>query len=292
MRNPLVVTTVLVGLLTAGRAWAWADEGHRVVCEIAWQRLTTNARALVTELLGPGSPPKERFLESCLWADRVRETTHQDTAEYHFLNVRRGAPSVDLTRDCPAYDCVPIAIRRYLAYLVDDGANGERRRADALKFLAHFVADAHQPLHAGYLEDRGGNETLVRWRSLELEVRLHAVWDHWIIRQAGLAEDRATAALAAEISAEDAARWQDANVERWADESYHLAVENAYDLPADHVLDAAYYERAVAVVRQQLKKAGVRLAYLLNAIAAGPSEAQALMPAPTGQATPVPPRPQ
>lgn len=272
-----VVAVLAAGvLLLPGPVLAWADDGHRVICEIAWQRLTRDARALVGELLGDGPEdvgPRmgQRFAEACTWADHVRETTHQSTAEYHFLNVRRGAPSVDLGRDCPAFDCVPIAIRRYLTYLVrgETPTDGRQRQAEALKFFAHFVGDVHQPLHAGYLDDRGGNEILVRWPGAGGDVKLHAVWDFWIVRRAGLAGRRAAAALAAGITAEDAARWQNADVEGWTNESYRLAVEQAYDLPADRDLGGAYYERILPVVRRQLQKAGVRLAFMLNAIADG-----------------------
>lgn len=30
-------------------------------------------------------------------------------------------------------------------------------------FLAHFVGDVHQPLHAGFEEDEGGNTIIIRW---------------------------------------------------------------------------------------------------------------------------------
>lgn len=278
----VAAVVVAAGALTAGAmllpdpAEAWAADGHHVICEIAWQRLTREGRGLVGELLGHGPQdvgPRigKRFVEACAWADDVRETTHQSTAEYHFVNVRRGAPSLDLGRDCPAYDCVPIAIRRYLTYLLqgETPANGRQRQAEALKFFAHLVGDVHQPLHAGYLDDRGGNEILVRWPGAGAEVKLHVVWDYWIVRRAGLAGRRETAALAAGIDAEDAARWQDADVEAWTNESYRLAAEQAYDLPADRDLGETYYERMLPVVRRQLQKAGVRLAYMLNAIADG-----------------------
>lgn len=273
---------VAVVLALAGSAWlpgavlAWADDGHHVICAIAWQRLSPAGRARVGELLGEGPEDvgprtEQRFVDGCTWADEVRDTTHRSTVEYHFLNVRRGAPSVDLDRDCPAYDCVPIAIRRYLTYLVrgETPADGRRHQAETLKFFAHFVGDVHQPLHVGYLDDKGGNEILVGWPGVDAEVKLHAVWDYWIVRRAGLAGRREIAALAAGIDAADAARWQNADVEAWTEESYRLAVEAAYDLPADRRLGGAYFERVLPLVRRQLQKAGVRLAYLLNALADG-----------------------
>ncbi|KAK9936292.1 hypothetical protein M0R45_013141 [Rubus argutus] len=34
---------------------------------------------------------------------------------------------------------------------------------EALIFLAHFIGDVHQPLHAGFTGDAGGSTTLVQW---------------------------------------------------------------------------------------------------------------------------------
>ena len=34
---------------------------------------------------------------------------------------------------------------------------------ESLMFLAHFVGDIHQPLHAGFEADEGGNTKIVHW---------------------------------------------------------------------------------------------------------------------------------
>jgi len=44
-----------------------------------------------------------------------------------------------------------------------------------LKYVVHLVADVHQPLHAGFADDRGGNRFQVQ--SLGRGTNLHAVWD-------------------------------------------------------------------------------------------------------------------
>lgn len=48
------------------------------------------------------------------------------------------------------------AIERHVEVL-KSSANDERR-LQALKYIVHFVADVHQPLHVGYADDRGGNQ--------------------------------------------------------------------------------------------------------------------------------------
>ena len=68
--------------------------------------------------------------------------------------------------------------------MLADRSRPDAERAQALKFLVHFVGDAHQPLHAGYARDRGGN-------TFQLQVdgrgtNLHALWDSGLL--AGIGE--------------------------------------------------------------------------------------------------------
>jgi len=37
------------------------------------------------------------------------------------------------------------------------------QKMEALKFLVHFVGDAHQPMHVSRKEDKGGNTIQVRF---------------------------------------------------------------------------------------------------------------------------------
>ena len=265
----------LLTLLLVSRpdvATAWGKDGHAIVCEIAWRQLTPQSQALVKELRAADPQPGASFADSCDWADDARRTTHRHTAEYHYINIPKGVEGVDLERDCPAYDCLPIAIRRYASYLACKEATkcSARRRAEALKLLAHFVGDAHQPLHAGYPDDRGGNDIDVRWfDQIGDDFNLHRVWDDWLLRRAGLTYPDAVPELMAELAAEETGPWHSLDVSAWLDESYGLAVGYAYALPDDRALGPEYLERTSPIVRQQLKKAGIRLAYLINRVAAG-----------------------
>ena len=66
----------------------------------------------------------------------------------------------------------------------------------ALAWVAHLVGDMHQPLHAGQLEDRGGNLTCVAWMGEPSQrivsdgkvtcsgANLHAVWDTKLLEAA------------------------------------------------------------------------------------------------------------
>jgi len=261
----------VLALVLAAPDWtlAWSPSGHEIVCEIAWQKLTAEGKNLVKEVRSHDTDGTATFAESCVWPDEAKKSTHKGTYEYHFVNVPRGESRIVLERDCPAYDCVPVAIHRYGEYLQQKPSGGreKRRRANALRFLGHFVGDIHQPLHAGYREDYGGNLIKVKW--FGKDAKLHAVWDGEIAERGDVDSTTAARELAAQITPAQTAEWQNADVLGWAQESFRLAKNGAYEIPADGKLGEVYFEKSLPVVRQQFQKAGVRLAFLINSAAEG-----------------------
>ncbi len=247
----------------------WGAEGHRIVCEIAWQRLTPAGQEFVRRLLEDG---RAAFVESCSWADGARSSTHPHTDRYHFVNIPAGSSGLDMTRDCaPSVGrCVTWAIAHYGLALQNSDVDAAQR-AVALKFLSHFVADLHQPLHAGHLVDLGGNRIVVR---VELSpcaesVNLHALWDAVVLCHGGLAWPEGAGALGGAVTPEQAAFWSNVDVVGWTNESFRLAEDFAYRISRDRVIDRAYLTRAVFIAREQLQRAGVRLAFLINSAVAG-----------------------
>jgi hypothetical protein len=177
------IAAVLILLAWTGSARTWSKDGHRIVCAVAWKELAPETRALVEDLLK--EDPASGFPEACLWADAIRsDPAHEGTKPHHYVNVPAGAAGIDLARDCPPErSCVIRAIVLHIGTLRHPKASAADK-AQALKFLGHFVGDIHQPLHAGRAEDRGG--TAIKVRFLGEETSLHAVWDGGLIAGMGL----------------------------------------------------------------------------------------------------------
>jgi hypothetical protein len=270
--RPIVWFWIALSLL-APPVFGWGNAGHQVVCEIAFQQMGPEARALVSRLRR-NDPARTSFAESCIWPDEVRKTTHKDTYEYHFINLKEPANGLDLARDCEALDCVSVAIQRYAVYLRDYAESGkqEKRAVEALKFLGHFVGDLHQPLHVGRAVDLGGNEIHVTWAPTGNSVTLHSVWDTWIPSWSGIVSSRSAPALLAELDPTAAAAWKTTNPGTWAQESWTLARDVAYTVADGDEITEDYIEAASPKVREQLLKAGVRLAHLLDLAASGTLE--------------------
>ncbi len=240
---------------------AWGPEGHGLVARLAWMQLTPAAKARVTEILGPG----QTIVSVASWADEVRPA-RRETANWHFVDIPITAQHLDMARDCPNGDCIVARIED-LRRTIQSPATPPEQRREALMFLIHFIGDLHQPLHCADNNDRGGNT--VRVVFFEREMNLHALWDSGLIDRMPPADQ-----LFAELSvdtARSAGRWRQGTVVQWADDSHEVAQRIVYGLlpkvpdGAPVPLGESYEQQADPVVKEQLAKAGVRLAAVLNA---------------------------
>lgn len=157
-------------------ASAWGRDGHRLIAELAQEQLDEPTRTEVDALLA--SEPGSTLVSISTWADEHRAPS---TSAWHYVNLPRGGPCTYVeSRDCPSGQCVVKAIERQAVALASEAPAAERLKA--LKYLVHLVADVHQPLHAGYEDDRGGNR--YQLRAFGRGTNLHAMWDgdlieHW-----------------------------------------------------------------------------------------------------------------
>ena len=171
---------------------------------------------------------------------------------------------MDLARECPSDNCVVVKTEQFLSVLRDRRAD-QSARAEALKFVVHFVGDLHQPLHDEDDHDKGGNERRVIFGGHPDE--LHWVWDAGLLQEINRNAQHLAAELEKRITDQDREVWDKGSIEDWVLEGHKLAQTVAYghlDSENPPVIGAAYERRADAVVEEQLEKAGVRLAYLLD----------------------------
>lgn len=244
----------------------WGAAGHKIIAQIAYDRLTPKARAEVDVLLAGST-----LAEFSVWADQIkREPAWAWTKPWHFADMPPGETEFKMDRDCPDEGCVVKGITRYRDVLSSTTATAEER-VQALKFLTHYVGDLHQPLHVGNKADKGGNSINVMLFSRKSN--LHAVWDDAFIRQRGMEYDIYAAKLAAALKPEtEKAYLLRMDPVAWATESHALAESHAYRnaqgevIKAGDVLEQDYADRNSPVVDEQLTRAGVRLAKMLNTI--------------------------
>jgi hypothetical protein len=160
--------------------------------------------------------------------------------------------------------CVVAKINELAKVLTDRNAARDQR-AEALKFIVHFVGDIHQPLHA-VGEAKGGNGVRVRFlgdvRCGRYECSLHGVWDTSMILHTGLNRQEYSQHLEDLIRAEKLTSANNGTPEQWANDSQRLA--GAAWVPDGTNLDEQYYQREIKVADRQMALAGLRLGKLLN----------------------------
>ena len=260
MRSALLFSGFFL-FLTAGPAPAWAPEGHQVVAAIAERELTPVARARVAALLGG----QAAIVLDSSWADEIRDQ-RPETASWHYVNIEIGSAGYDAARDCASGDCVVAQIERDHRILSDPQAP-QAAKAEALRFLIHFVADLHQPLHAADHHDKGGNAELVRWRGKRTS--LHQIWDLDVVTALGNDSERVAAQIDGSLTLQQKAQLRGGTPQTWANESFALAGREIYAKlpPFGPIRLPEDYARAESgVARLQLAKAGLRLAAMLNQI--------------------------
>jgi hypothetical protein len=238
-------------------AHAWGAEGHRIVARLAKTQLSPAAMEEVTKLLAlePGAT-----LESVsTWADEFRSPS---TAPWHYVNFPRGGDcKYDAPSLCADGQCVVGAIERQLAVLASTASGEDRLKA--LKYVVHFVGDVHQPLHAGYADDNGGNG--YQLQAFGRGTNLHSLWDSDLIANWPGGPAALFDVAVAEKSTVGGAKAPPA----WAEDSCHIVGQDGF-YPADHKLDPECPQRWSAVLVQQLVSAGSRLAGVLNTNLARP----------------------
>ncbi len=256
-RPGMLVAACIATLLCAVPAFAWGPLGHHVVARIAEARLTPQAWAEAQKLLALRGA--RHLSDVANWADDVRDVDpklFRRTKRLHYVNFHSRDCHYDPPRDCRHGQCVVAAIEEYSAILANR-ANSPALRAEALVFLVHFVGDVHQPLHASYRHDAGGNDYEVHWQGRD--VNLHRVWDSLLIDSAhlsarGYASKLMSAATPIATGGTPAA---------WAEESCRVVRDDGV-YPASHSIDLAYVARERPIAEQRLRQAGARLATLLN----------------------------
>ena len=248
---------------------AWGAQGHRIIGAAAFEMLDDTARSEVLSLLGnpPESDMAESLAAACTWPDTVRKDAKWNwSAPLHYVNIPRHTPHYDRERDCPDGRCVAEGIVHFANRLAYPSQDNDKRFQD-FAFVCHLVADLHQPLHAGFRDDRGANAVDIEFRGEEWN--LHQFWDSVNVRAHLEDEPAMVQSLVSHGRGRAAAGWNPAEVKAWAEESHALAAEMAY--PESRVIVEVFSQRSWELTVSQWQLASERLARVLNA-ALGESE--------------------
>ena len=216
-----------------------------IVSAIAAKSLGPGVRAKIDALLKIGGDARSQdFYGAASWAD---DTKTRENGMWHYIDHYFRSDGKPATNK-PDEQNVVGAINRFSRVLQDKHAS-EADRADALRYVIHFVGDIHQPLHATSREsdampkgDAGGN----RFKIGPVEgvkmyhPNLHTLWDfacgyyvsvHRPLTDDGRAQiDAYAAQIMADFPEDSMKNVKDLNPTDWAQESFGVAKSFVYNL--------------------------------------------------------------
>jgi hypothetical protein len=307
---------LIISCASALNAFAWGDEGHRTIGAMADTLIAgTTAATHVRDLLG-----EETLSTASVWADQVKGRNDQtpemlqfkaanpNHSVFHYSDVpfeepkyrddSIGATNGDVVHAIPA--CILILQGKPEAQTLFTNV-GPRV---ALRLLAHYIEDLHQPLHvgSGYLDktrfvdpngytghfgsDLGGNSLVFGGTN-----KLHFYWDITVVQfNMTKAHVETPQQYAAMLLAKSAPDWKTTSPllgwdRDWAKESLALSAK-VHDVtvldeddtqrdyrtgkprPVWHIQDLSpqYIAWSCKTAEEQMTKAGYRLAATLEAI--------------------------
>lgn len=235
-------------------AFSWGATGHRAVGYIADQHLSKKARLAIEKILRGQS-----LAMAGTWMDDIKsDSVYDNTHDWHWVTLQNGETYEQSVKN-PKGDLV-MTLERLIAELKSKKLSA-KQEAEHLKMIVHLIGDIHQPLHVGFGTDQGGNEVKLTW--FGTNSNLHRVWDSDMIDGSKLSYTE----LANAWPKADATRvksLQQASVRDMAKEAMTFRKQvYAY---GDGKLGYNYNYKNFNTVLEQIQKAGIRLAGVLNQI--------------------------
>ncbi len=255
MRILAKLTAVLLLLTQTHTLLAWGQTGHRAIAQIAINHLDNKTKKRLFEIMG-----HESLVEASTWMDEIRSDSTWDYVKtWHYVTIPDGETYVSSEKEEKG-DVVE-AIGRMKEIIQDEGKSKEEKR-NAIAMLVHLIGDVHQPLHVGNGTDRGGNNVKIKW--FYESSNLHRIWDSEMIdsKQYSYSE---LAKLVDHPHEVEIMNIDNTDVNVWVAECMKLRPQ-VYDLTNEEYLSYEYMYKNWDTVKEQIEKAGRRLAAVLNEV--------------------------
>ena len=230
----------------------WGRVGHQVIGEIATQNLSPIAINQINKILNGQS-----LALVSTWADEMRSNPKfKKYAPWHYVNMPLDENYHESNKN-PKGDIIQ-AINKCIEVLKEKNSTQEMKSFH-LKYLVHLIGDIHQPLHVGRFEDRGGND--IKLNFLGNNSNLHSVWDTRIIEYFTVDYK----ILANELMGKKKVQVS-LNPIDWTNESKQEVKKIYSKIIGVETISLDYVNKNFPLIKNQLHKAGLTLANILNNI--------------------------
>jgi len=241
------------------QSMAWGAEGHRICGQIADSYLSPQARKAIKEILA-----NESIAITSNWADFIKsDPDYNYLSPWHYIDFDK-AYTLPEMQDFLAHDTKVDAYTK-LNFLIAELKKKDLSKENKLlylRMLIHIIEDVHQPMHTAHTDDKGGNDFKVNW--FNTPTNLHSIWDSQLIEFQQLSYTEYTNAINHTTLAQRE-EWQKAPIAQWLYESNQIAEKLYTEIkPGDTLNGYKYNFNHIETLNNQLLKAGVRLAGVLN----------------------------
>ncbi|WKK86800.1 S1/P1 nuclease [Marivirga arenosa] len=250
-----IISVFILSIFSISQALAWGQTGHRVVGEVASFYLKKKVSKRVNDILN-----RQSMAVASVWMDNIKSEDKYDFMKpWHYVTIPNGL-TYEETEKNPDGDAI-MKIKEIVKNLKAGNLSAQEEQ-NQLKILIHLVGDIHQPLHVGTGEDIGGNAVKLKW--FGKNSNLHRVWDSEMIDSKAFSYTELAEAVNI-TTKEEVEALQSATIDDWYKEAMGMR-DQVYTLPEDMYLGYEYMYKNWDGVQEQLMKAGIRLAGLLNEI--------------------------
>ena len=252
MNKALITLALLLTLLISpSKTFAWGNKGHALVAEVAFNYMDKNTKSEVLKYLNGMT-----IEDAANWMDNVKSDHSYDYMRaYHYVNFEKGETVVETNGDNIIFQ---------LNTTIKELQNKEKLSKEEInlkiKILFHLIGDLHQPLHVGYGEDKGGNTMQINYNFKG--TNLHSLWDSGIIEYKKIS--LFDCLNANQYSVNEMRALQYIDVVSWATDS-RAYLPQAYNTGGNKINDE-YVDTCVPIIENQILKAGLRLAGVLNEV--------------------------
>jgi len=236
--------------------FAWGQEGHRIIGQIAYNHLSPKAKENIDQILG-----EKGVVYWANWADEIKsDTIYANSYNWHFQDLNGGMSDSALTATLVNYPQEGGNLFKVMDSLITVLRN-EPDNFDALRFIIHLAGDKFCPMHMGHFDDLGGNKIKLQW--FGRNSTLHKVWDSDLIYSRGYSYSEYAEYLEHRYHriAQEIEKMSEAEI---LIQNYHITQE-IYDY--HKIWDGNSYHyiyHFTDTMEKQLYRSGIRLAKLLN----------------------------
>ncbi len=237
--------------------FAWGQKGHDVTCTIAQNHLSKKAKKEISRILDGRS-----IVYYANWMDNASNTDeYRYSKTWHYKNIDADE-TYETAQENPNGDVVKAIYAQIEA--LKSGELDPEQEALALKFLVHLVGDLHCPMHMGHRSDSGGNRWQIQY--FNNGRNLHGIWDSELIERAHKWSTTEWVEQIDICDKKEAAEIAQGDVDSWGKETYEIACSIYDATPVGSKLSYDYLNTWTPTIEEQLLRAGLRLASILNDI--------------------------